>query len=248
MVKPIGQPPATAVSIGAARGPRLLAPDELADTKGRILDAAFRQLATEGYAALSIRRIAADAGVNHALINYHFRSKDQLVVAVLDEANRRLLARQTSMYQAPTTLAEKWAEARRFYRDDLASGFVRVQAELMAAGFASPELREKVVPRVLAWKEVVQGGVRQALDALAQSGVELPSYVTAEVIACWITDFWLGMELADLLGATEQQIQQQATLDAFQRLLEDVDARVRRASTQPTQRQPRSRRTRRSRS
>src|SRR5512146_2028907 len=105
------------------------APD---DTKGKILDAAFRRLATEGYAALSVREIARDAGVNHALINYHFRSKDQLVIAVLDEANRRLLERQKRMYREPGGFAEKWAQARRFYRSDLASGFVRVQAELWA--------------------------------------------------------------------------------------------------------------------
>src|SRR5277367_4328833 len=105
-------------------------------TKTRILSAAFRQLSSVGYAALSMREIAKDAQVNHALINYHFRSKDQLVIAVLDEANRQLLERQQRMYSGPTTFAEKWAQARLFYRDDLASGFIRVQAELWAASFA----------------------------------------------------------------------------------------------------------------
>src|SRR5690348_8744798 len=89
------------------------------ETKAKILDAAFRRLAAEGYAALSIREIARDAGVNHALINYHFRSKDQLVISVLDEANRQLLARQRAMYAGDEGFAEKWARAREFYRDDL---------------------------------------------------------------------------------------------------------------------------------
>src|SRR6478735_7008925 len=80
-----------------------------ADTKGRILEAAFRRLAAEGYAALSVREIARDAGVNHALINYHFRTKDQLVIAVLDQANRQLLERQQHMYRGPGGFAEKWA-------------------------------------------------------------------------------------------------------------------------------------------
>src|SRR6186997_1193655 len=98
-------------------------------TRDRILDATFRRLVSEGYAALSTREIARDAGVNHALINYHFGSKDQLVIEVLDEANRKLLERQKAMYNAPGSFAEKWAQARRFYKSDLASGFVRVQAE-----------------------------------------------------------------------------------------------------------------------
>lgn len=37
------------------------------------------------------------------------------------------------LHDAPVGFAEKWATARRFYASDLASGFVRVQAELWAA-------------------------------------------------------------------------------------------------------------------
>jgi AcrR family transcriptional regulator len=196
------------------------------DTKSRILDAAYRRLASEGYAALSMREIARDAGVNHALINYHFRSKDQLVIAVLDESNRRLLERQQRMYRGPGSFAHKWAEARRFYEADLASGFVRLQAELWAASFSDAGLREKFLPRLLAWKRVVLGGVREALAAAVAAGVELPAFLTAEAIAAWISEFWLGMEFADLLGASEDQAPHRAALDAMERLLERLDERA----------------------
>lgn len=205
---------------------RLLAEEDLGETKAKILDAAFGRLAREGYAALSMREIAKDAGVNHALINYHFRTKDQLVIAVLDEANRQLLERQHRMYRGPGGFAEKWAEARRFYRSDLASGFVRVQAELWAASLSNPGLREKFLPRILAWKQVVLEGVTEAVAMLKRCGVKLPRPFTAEIIACWISEFWLGMEFADLLGAREDQIQHRAALDAMQTLLEGLDARA----------------------
>lgn len=204
-----------------------LSPDAAAvDTRAKILDAAFRRLATEGYAALSVREIARDAGVNHALINYHFGSKDQLVIEVLDAANQRLLARQGSMYSRSGGYAEKWAEARRFYKSDLASGFVRVQAELWAASLSNAALREKFLPRLLAWKRVVLGAVREAMTALESGGVALPKIMTAEVVACWISEFWLGMEFADLLGVKEERAQHRAALDAVQSLLESVDARA----------------------
>ena len=195
------------------------------DTRARILDAAFRRLATEGYAALSVREIARDAGVNHALINYHFRTKDQLVIDVLDAANQHLLARQAAMYQAPGGFAQKWAEARRFYESDVASGFVRVQAELWAASLSNAELREKFLPRLLAWKQLVLGAVRDALKAAEAHGIELPGAFTAEVVACWLSEFWLGMEFADLLGVKEEQVTHRAALDALQTLLEALDAR-----------------------
>jgi AcrR family transcriptional regulator len=208
-----------------ASSPALFDEAELGATKAKILDAAFRRLANEGYAALSVREIARDAGVNHALINYHFRSKDQLVIEVLDAANRELLARQQGMYGAPGGFAEKWAQARAFYESDLASGFVRMQAELWAASLSNPGLREKFIPRLLAWRDVVLAAVREAIAALEQSGGRLPPPFSAEVIASWISEFWLGMEFVDLIGRRQERDEHRAALDALQQLLENLDAR-----------------------
>ena len=130
---PVGLPLATTSKLNG---------EDPTHTRQRILDATFRRLVSEGYAALSVREIAKDAGVNHALINYHFGSKDQLVIDVLDTVNQRLLSRQASMYESGGGFAQKWASARRFYEDDLASGFVRLQAELWAASLSNPGLRE----------------------------------------------------------------------------------------------------------
>jgi len=208
-------------------------------TRERILDATFRRLVADGYAALSVREIARDAGVNHALINYHFRSKDQLVIDVLDAVNQRLLARQATMYEGHEGFAQKWASARRFYQDDLSSGFVRLQAELWAASLSNPGLREKFLPRLLAWKKLVLGAVREALTAYEATGAKLPPPFSAEVIACWISEFWLGMEFADLLGVKEESLAHGAALDAVQWLLQSLDAKLAEPSA-PTRR-PRSR-------
>jgi AcrR family transcriptional regulator len=211
-----------------------LFPDaDLGETKGKILEAAFKRLAREGYAALSVREIARDAGVNHALINYHFRSKDQLVIEVLDAANRQLLHRQQEMYAEPGGFAQKWARARAFYQSDLASGFVRMQSELWAASLSNPGLREKFLPRVLAWRNVVLGAVKDALGTLEAQGVRLPPLFSAEVIATWISEFWLGMEFVDLIGGREQHGEHRTALDAMQKLLEQLDAR---AQKRPTRR------------
>ncbi|MDB5828354.1 MAG: TetR/AcrR family transcriptional regulator [Variovorax sp.] len=219
----------------AARKPRA-ATSKLHDgdptqTRMRILDATFRRLVQEGYAALSVREIAKDAGVNHALINYHFGTKDQLVIDVLDAVNQRLLERQASMYESSAGFAEKWASARRFYQDDLDSGFVRLQAELWAASLSNPVLRDKFLPRLLAWKKVVLGGVREAMTAMEDTGMKLPPPFTPEVIACWVSEFWLGMEFADLLGVKEENVEHRAALDAVQWLLESLDARAARAAS-----------------
>jgi AcrR family transcriptional regulator len=53
------------------------------DTKTRILDAAERLFAEQGFAATSLRQITRVAKANLAAVNYHFQSKDSLVEAVL---------------------------------------------------------------------------------------------------------------------------------------------------------------------
>ena len=188
------------------------------ETATRIHQAAYRRLATDGYARLNMRDVAAEAEVNHALIHYYFGSKDQLVIAVLDEANRQLLERQKQMYQTPGDFAAKWAQARAFYEQDLASGFVRVQMELWAASLSNAALRENFVPRFMAWHRILEDAVR---DALAHYQLDLP--VSPEAIATWIVDFWFGMEFEMLLGIPETQAHHQEALDAMQQLLEHFD-------------------------
>ena len=57
---------------------------EVKDTKERILDAAECLFAQNGFDGTSLRAITSRAEVNLAAINYHFRSKDELIQAVFE--------------------------------------------------------------------------------------------------------------------------------------------------------------------
>lgn len=52
-------------------------------TRERILDVAQRRFIAEGYAAVTLRSIAAEAGVDAALVSYFFGSKSGLFVAAM---------------------------------------------------------------------------------------------------------------------------------------------------------------------
>lgn len=58
------------------------------DTKQRILDAAERLFAAQGYHNTSLRTITTEAGANLAAVNYHFGSKETLLEEVF---KRRLI-------------------------------------------------------------------------------------------------------------------------------------------------------------
>ena len=57
-----------------------------ADTESRILDAAHTVFLRRGTAGARMTEIAREAGVNHALLHYYFRSKQRLAEAVFRRA------------------------------------------------------------------------------------------------------------------------------------------------------------------
>lgn len=59
-------------------------------TKDKLMDAAEKLFAKRGFHAASLRDITTAAGVDLALVNYHFGSKNGLLAAVLDRRGRIL--------------------------------------------------------------------------------------------------------------------------------------------------------------
>jgi len=95
-----------------------------------ILDATRALVLEHGYASLSTRRVAARASVPLSQIHYHFGSKEQLVLRMLDAENERLLARQSTLYSGDEPLSQQWALACDYLDEDLDSGYVRILHEM----------------------------------------------------------------------------------------------------------------------
>ncbi|WP_354684757.1 TetR/AcrR family transcriptional regulator [Cupriavidus necator] len=70
------------------------------DTKARILDATEKLFIEVGYEATSLRQVTSRAIVNLAAVNYHFRSKDIMMHAVLSRRLDPLNARRLALLDA----------------------------------------------------------------------------------------------------------------------------------------------------
>jgi TetR/AcrR family transcriptional regulator, transcriptional repressor of bet genes len=55
-----------------------------AERQEQILAAAFEVATSRGLEGLTIRRVAAEAGLSHGLVHFHFTSKAELLIALLD--------------------------------------------------------------------------------------------------------------------------------------------------------------------
>jgi len=75
----------------AARRPRFER-QAAGDRREALVDATIESLKRYGYEGLSVRRIAAEAGVSIGLINHHFPNKDTLVAESYRTFSRRLAA------------------------------------------------------------------------------------------------------------------------------------------------------------
>jgi AcrR family transcriptional regulator len=149
-------------------------------TKDKLMDAAEKLFARRGFYGSSLREITAAAGVDLALVNYHFGSKKQLLIAVIErrgavlneERLRRLAdARLSAAPGAPSTdavvgaflnpILERLAHAGPGWHNYFA---------LIAYVNNSPEWGSKLMGKT--FDGVVREFIRTLLDSLPGSAPE----------------------------------------------------------------------------
>jgi AcrR family transcriptional regulator len=169
--------------------------DVATDTRRRILDAARARILADGYAGLSTRKVAEEAGVPLSQLHYHFGSKGGLILALFALENEERLARQTRMYAEDRPLWQRYEQACDFLEDDLESGYVRVLQELVAAGWSNPEIGAAVRELLGGWIALL---IEVAREAEQRHGRLSP--FTAEELGTLIASAFFGGEALLLLG------------------------------------------------
>lgn len=187
-------------------------------TRAGILAAAKEALLESGYAGLSTRRVAEAAGVPLSQIHYHFGSKQNLVLAVLDEENAALLERQHRLYGAEMPLWQQWEQACDFLDDDLSSGYVRVLQEMTAAGWSNEDIAGAVRRDLSGWFELLTATASKVADRVGGLGPFEP-----EEIATLVAGVFLGLETMILLGFEEDTLPARTALRKIGILLRSLE-------------------------
>ena len=169
-----------------------------AGTRAGIVAAARDRLLAEGYARLSTRSVADSAEVPLSQIHYHFGSKRQLILAVLEAENERLLGRQRQMFDAPDPLWVRWELACDFLDADVRSGYVRILQEMIVAGWSDADVAAAVREMLGGWYALLADVARREQER----GTDLGGFTPDEIAALMGTAF-LGAEELILLGVPE---------------------------------------------
>jgi AcrR family transcriptional regulator len=165
------------------------------ETSTKIMESARTCLLTDGYANLSTRKVADRAGVPLSQIHYHFGGKQGMVLALLDHENRRLVGRQRQMYAGSVPLWKRYEQACDFLDDDLASGYVRVLQEMIAAGWSDAAVARQVLAMLTAWTDLLEEVAREAEARFGSLGPFTPTDIATLVGLSFI-----GGEAMILLG------------------------------------------------
>jgi AcrR family transcriptional regulator len=174
--------------VHAAAGPA-------ADTRTLITDAARCRLLADGFAGLSTRKVAEEAGVPVSQLHYHFGSKGGLILALFEEENRRRPDRQRSMYAEDLPLWQRYEQACDFLEDDLDWGYVRVLQEMVAAGWSNADIGAAVHELLGGWFALLGAVAREAERRHGPIGP-----FTAEELATLVASAFFGSEALLLLG------------------------------------------------
>jgi AcrR family transcriptional regulator len=191
-----------------------LAPRQVVEEQ--FLDAAERLLISVGYANISTRRLAEEAGANHGLVHYYFGSMEQLFVRVLERYTERLIARQRAMYAADVPFIEKWRTAVNFLDQDRESGYQKIWFELQALAWNRAELRERLAQVHGQWRKVLAEAFAQAME---EYGLDPEKYSVEAVVALVLT-FNEGIMLERLGGIFEGHTELLTMIDRWLTSLE----------------------------
>lgn len=205
------------------------------DTRTKLLDGALRTLTEQGITKTSARTIAATAGVNQALVFYHFGSVDELLAAACRHGAEQRVEHYRERFARVGSLTELLELGRELHTEERAAGHVAVLAQLLAGAQTQPRLAPATVAGLTSWIEEIEAVLTRVL-----AGTPIAAFVDVTGLSRALAAGFVGLELyegVDPEGAL-------AALDALEQLsglvgvLEDlgpvaqraVRARIRRST------------------
>ncbi len=188
-----------------------------AETRGRILRAAVRTLADEGYARTTARAIARTGGFAPGVIYYHFADLDDLFVATVRFTSEARLERYRAETAGVTSAVELIRRLRRLYEEDGAEGHIAAVQELVAAATAASGLAVQIRAETARWQDFAE----QVIAGFV-AGTPFAALTPAREVARAAVAAYLGMEMLSHLDT--DRTGPEALFDAAERAAVLFDA------------------------
>lgn len=140
-----------------------------AETRARLMEAAVRLTSREGMRAATARAVAAEAGVNQALVFYHFDGLDGLLREAYAAATSDLIAGLVEELEGATTFAELHEVGTRLSARSREDGSAALLAHAVSAAHTDEEMARTLASLLQMWETSLTASVRRVL---AHHGLE----------------------------------------------------------------------------
>lgn len=165
-------------------------------TREKLLEATLQVLTEQGIAKASARTIATVAGVNQALVFYHFGSVDELLTAACENGARQRVEAHRAALAGVTDFAGLVALAREIHAQEQAAGNVALLGQLLAGAPSHPGLGPATAAGLQLWADEVEQVLTRLLSAGPLAGlVDVPGLARA------ISASFVGLELYEGVDA-----------------------------------------------
>jgi len=161
-------------------------------TRALLLDAAERLLLRDGYAAVTSRRVAAEAGLKPQLVHYYFRTMDDLFLDVYRRRAEQGIERFATAMEIDRSLRTVW----RFGTDLRGAAF---NIEFVALANHRKAIREEIARYARRFRELQLDAITAIL---AERGVA-PETCPPIVVLLAMTGVTQVMALEAALGVTD---------------------------------------------
>jgi AcrR family transcriptional regulator len=191
-----------------------LAREDDSGTEDRILDAARRVFTRSGTAGARMQEIAAEAGVNSALLYYYFRSKDELADRIFVEAAGRMVAALAPLGNPRAELDELIRHFVHGYIDTVRQ-FPFVPGYVVAEMHQHPGRMQARMARVLgtlpsALNQTVLARIGELIDAGVRAGTVrplTPRQVMLNILALTVMPFVMRPLLKPVFAMNESEFE-----------------------------------------
>jgi AcrR family transcriptional regulator len=160
------------------------------DTKQRLLDGAIAAIHTHGIAGVSARTIAAAAGVNQALVFYHFGGVPALLAAACTVNTAARVEWYAERFTRVGSLRELLDVGRELHAEERRLGNVSILAQLLAGAQNDPSLGPPVAAALQLWIDQVESVLRRLL-----SGSPFAEVADVPGLARAVSAAFVGIEL-----------------------------------------------------
>jgi AcrR family transcriptional regulator len=150
--------------------------ERAANTRRRIVDAAWTVVAEVGLTGLTTRLVAREAGISHGMCHYHFEGKSDLMLALVERARGTWVTPLGELVTGPGTALERLDRIVRWMAEPATAEVLRVHLELSAFSERDERLRRELAGEYERWRETAadlfeelrdQGALREGVDARA---------------------------------------------------------------------------------